>query len=272
MAPDSNDGTTSLSPSGSTATPSPDSNSSTRHASAAPSSPGANGARGSADVMEPLAALERCTDFAPGDRATLEGLAAPMTARDYPVGSVIFAQGDPSGSCYLVQSGRVQLSSPRPDGRPHTRATHGPGELVGEMTALLGRVRTSTATALEPVSAWEIPASALQAAFRGDPRLAHMMMLSVMELMVDQDAQAVRRMGLPPVQRLATILLDLQRTEGVGEGKPLSMTPAELALAAGESQTTFVMNLGRLRRAGAVETRDDHVVIMSLERLRRLAE
>jgi DNA-binding transcriptional ArsR family regulator len=50
------------------------------------------------------------------------------------------------------------------------------------------------------------------------------------------------------------------------------MTPAELALAAGESQTTFVMNLGRLRRAGAVETRDDHVVIMSLERLRRLAE
>jgi CRP/FNR family transcriptional regulator, cyclic AMP receptor protein len=236
------------------------------------SSPSANGFRGSADVMEPLAVLERCTDFAPGDRATLEGLATQMTARDYPVGSVIFVQGDPPGSCYLVQSGRVQLSSPRPDGRPHTRATLGPGTLVGEMTALLDRARTSTATALEPVSAWEIPASALQAAFRGDPRLAHTMMLSVMELIVDQDAQAVRRMGLPPVQRLATILLDRQRTEGVGEGKPLSMTPAELALAAGESQTTFVMNLGRLRRAGAVETRDDHVVIMSLERLRRLAE
>jgi len=33
-----------------------------------------------------------------------------------------------------------------------------------------------------------------------------------------------------------------------------------------------LVNLGRLRRAGAVETRNDHVVITSLERLRRLAE
>jgi len=31
------------------------------------------------------------------------------------------------------------------------------------------------------------------------------------------------------------------------------------------------MNLSRLRRAGAVETRDDRVVVTSVERLRRLA-
>ena len=222
--------------------------------------------------MEPLAVLERCTDFAVGDRATLERLAALMTADDYPDGSVIFSQGDLPGPCYLVESGRVQLSSARPDGRPHTLAALGPGMLVGRMTALLGRARTSTATTLEQVSAWEIPASALQAAFRDDPRLSHAMMLSMMELMVDQDAETVGRMGLAPVQRLATILLDRQRTERAGEGEPLSMTPAELALSAGESPTTFVMNLGRLRRAGAVDIRDGRLVVTGLERLRRLAE
>jgi hypothetical protein len=45
--------------------PFPASSSSARRSSAAPSSPSANGSPGSADVMEPLAVLERSTDFAP---------------------------------------------------------------------------------------------------------------------------------------------------------------------------------------------------------------
>jgi CRP/FNR family cyclic AMP-dependent transcriptional regulator len=222
--------------------------------------------------MEPLSALEHSTDFAAGDRSTLERLAARMVPRDYPAGSQLFAEGDPPGPCYLIQVGQVRLSSVRPDGRAQLLATLGPGMLAGEMTAMLGRPRTATATALAPVSAWEIPADALQQAFRDDPRLSHAMLLAVMELMVDQDARAVRRMGLAPVQRLATIILDQQHSERAEEGQPLSITPADLALLAGEAPTTCTMNLARLVRTGAVETRDDHLVVTSLDRLRHLAE
>jgi CRP/FNR family transcriptional regulator, cyclic AMP receptor protein len=222
--------------------------------------------------MEPHTALEHSTDFAAGDQATLARLAARMVLRDYPAGSQLFTEDDPPGPCYLIQAGQVRLHSARPDGRAQLLATLGPGMLAGEMTALLSRPRTATAITLEQVSAWEIPADALQAAFRDDVRLAHTMMLTVMELMIDQDAQAVRRMGLVPVQRLATIILDQQRSEHAQEGQPLSITPADLALLAGESHTTFTMNLARLQRTGAVETRDDHLVVTSLERLRHLAE
>jgi CRP/FNR family transcriptional regulator, cyclic AMP receptor protein len=222
--------------------------------------------------MEPRTALEHAADFAAGDQATLTRLAARMLLGDYPAGSQLFVEGDPPGPCYLIQTGQVRLTSARPDGRAQLLATLRPGMLAGEMTALLGRPRTATATTLAPTSAWQIPADALQEAFRDDPRLAYTMLLTVMELMVDQDAQAVRRMGLAPVQRLATIILEQQRSEHAQEGQPLSISPAELALLAGESQTTFTMNLARLQRTGAVETRDQHLVVTSLERLRHLAE
>jgi CRP/FNR family cyclic AMP-dependent transcriptional regulator len=222
--------------------------------------------------MGPHTALEHSADFAAGDHATLARLAARMLLGDYPTGSQLFVEGDPPGPCYLILTGQVRLTSARPDGRAQLLATLSPGMLAGEMTALLGRPRTATAITLEPVSAWGIPADALQQAFRDDVRLAHTMMLTVMELMVDQDAQAVRRMGLAPVQRLATILLDQQRNEHALEGQPLSISPAELALLAGESSTAFMMSLARLQRTGAVETRDEHLVVTSLERLRHLAD
>jgi hypothetical protein len=52
----------------------------------------------------------------------------------------------------------------------------------------------------------------------------------------------------------------------------LSLSPADLAPLAGESHTRFTMNLARLQRTGAVQTRGEHLVVISLERLRHLAE
>ena len=217
-------------------------------------------------------ALEHSSDFAAADRSTLERLAAHLVPRDFPAGSAMVSEGDPPGPCYLVESGRVRLSSARADGGSQLLATIGPGELVGEMTALLGRKRTATAIATEAVVAWEIPVEPLRAAFRDDLKLTHAMLLTVMELLVDRDVRLVRRLGLQPAQQFASILLDRQRAERVPEGEPLSITRADLEVLTGEAPTACVMNLARLQRAGAVETRGDRLVIVNLERLARLAE
>jgi CRP-like cAMP-binding protein len=140
------------------------------------------------------------------------------------------------------------------------------------MTALLDRARTATATTIEPVAAWEIPADALRAAFQDDLQLSHAMLLTVMELLVDRDVRMVRRQGLQPVQQIARALLDQQQAERVGLGEPLSITQADLQSITGESAVASVMNLARLQRAGAVETRGEHLVIVNLERLQLLAE
>src|SRR5919198_6021489 len=224
------------------------------------------------EPMDALSALEHSTDFAVANRSTLERLAAQMVPRDYPAGAVLLSEGEPPGPCYLVQSGWVRLTSARPDRRSQLLAKIGPGELVGEMTALLDRARTATATTIEPVAAWEIPADALRAAFQDDLQLSHAMLLTVMELLVDRDVRMVRRQGLQPVQQIARALLDQQQAERVGLGEPLSITQADLQSITGESAVASVMNLARLQRAGAVETRGEHLVIVNLERLQLLAE
>ena len=222
--------------------------------------------------MDALSALQHSTDFTVADRSTLERLAAQMVPGDYPAGTTILSEGDPPGPCHLVQSGWVQLSSARPDRGSQLLARIGPGELVGEMTALLNRARTATATTTEPVLAWTIPADALQAAFRDDLRLAHAMLLTVMELLVDRDVRMVRRLGLQPAQQVARVLLDHQQAERVGEGEPLSITRADLESITGEPPIACVMNLARLQRACAIETRGEYLVIVNLDRLHRLAE
>jgi CRP/FNR family transcriptional regulator, cyclic AMP receptor protein len=224
------------------------------------------------EPMDALSALERSTDLAVADRSTLERLAARMVPGDWPADTVMLSEGDPPGPCYLVQSGWVRLTSARVDRGSQLLARIGPGELVGEMTALLNRTRTATATTTEPVSAWTIPADALQAAFREDLELSHTMMLRVMELLVDRDVRMVRRLGVLPVQHIARVILDQQRAERVAVGEPLSLTRADLEAITGEPAIACVMNLARLERAGAVETRGEQLVVLDLERLHQLAE
>jgi CRP-like cAMP-binding protein len=113
---------------------------------------------------------------------------------------------------------------------------------------------------------------ALKEAFRDDLGLNHAMLLTVMELLVDRDVRAVRRLGALPAQTLASIILDVQRSEGVNEGEPLPITESDLVAMTGESRVACVMNLARLQRVGAVEMRGERLVIVDLDRLQRLAQ
>ena len=53
----------------------------------------------------------------------------------YP-GDVVFSQGDEGNWAYLIQSGRIEIVSLRPDGSEHCLAVLGPGRLFGEMALL----------------------------------------------------------------------------------------------------------------------------------------
>jgi len=62
-------------------------------------------------------------------------------------GEVIFAEGDSPSGAYLIESGRVELSSER-FGRPLVLGELGPGMLLGELAVIDGSPRSATARAL----------------------------------------------------------------------------------------------------------------------------
>src|SRR2546421_12578570 len=73
--------------------------------------------------------------------------------RRFRSGATLFHEGDNSDWIGLVVKGRVKISCFGADGRERLVAVIGPGELLGELSAIDGEPRSATATALEAMEA-----------------------------------------------------------------------------------------------------------------------
>lgn len=84
--------------------------------------------------------LKRSTYFADIEDAGVEHLAKMFEPQNFSAGQVIFSPGDAQEYFYLIQTGKVALSRPKPDKRGWTHLTHrGSGEGLGEISILLNK-------------------------------------------------------------------------------------------------------------------------------------
>jgi CRP/FNR family cyclic AMP-dependent transcriptional regulator len=83
----------------------------------------------------------------------LDHLADVSVLRAFPVGAVIFGEGDQNDRLYLLCSGKVDLEMNLPGRGPQRIQTLGPGDMLG-WSALLGQGQmTATARAVEETQA-----------------------------------------------------------------------------------------------------------------------
>ena len=80
----------------------------------------------------------------------------PLKKQTFMTGHVLFRQGDPAQSCYLISSGELQLSRADSNGNERNFAKVGKGEIVGEMSMIGNTPRTATATVSEDLEVAEI--------------------------------------------------------------------------------------------------------------------
>jgi len=66
----------------------------------------------------------------------------------YP-GDLVFSEGDEAGWAYLVQSGKIEIFTIKPDGSEYTLALLSPGRLFGEMALIDELPRMASARAIE---------------------------------------------------------------------------------------------------------------------------
>jgi predicted MFS family arabinose efflux permease len=83
--------------------------------------------------------LAATTIFAPLTQAARESLARSLREQELPVGTTVFAQGDPGDDFYLIAEGEVDVDI---DGKPVRRL--GPGDYFGEIALLRDVARTAT--------------------------------------------------------------------------------------------------------------------------------
>lgn len=220
--------------------------------------------------------MEPAPDFlsflAPEDRAALEGVAM---RREYPRGAIILHRGDDSASVFLLIEGRVKIASPSADAREALLAFRGPGDLVGELSAIDGRPRSADVTALEPVVALALAGSHFQRLIQARPGIG-MALLRVIAYRLRQADADLAALGAHDVLgRVVRRLLELSERYGAdcadGVAITLPLTQEELAGWTGASREAVSKALNTLRGLGWVETRRRELLVTDLGALRTYA-
>ncbi|SDG06297.1 cAMP-binding domain of CRP or a regulatory subunit of cAMP-dependent protein kinases [Lentzea fradiae] len=200
------------------------------------------------------------------DRSALEAAATRVL---FQPGSVICHQGDNSRNVLLVSHGRVKVSRFALTGEETVLAVRGPGEIIGELSAIDGRRRSATLTALDPVHGLLIHALALKRLCRNHPGISWAMLRVVVSRHRATGEQQDLRTG-PSLVRVGAVLLDLAHRGADDLIATVPLSQRELAGIAGISRETLTRALKKLRQKGIIVTSRTSIEILREDELRSL--
>ena len=159
---------------------------------------------------------------------------------------------------FALRAGRVKVSG-AVAGRELLLAFRGPGELVGELSAIDELPRSATVVALEPVEALVVSHEVFRRCLGEHPQAALALLRTLSARLRDADAKRIQLGGHSSLGRVALCLLEL--CDRFGELGPdgieiqLPITQEELAGWAGASLESTGRALATMRRLGWIETR-----------------
>ena len=213
----------------------------------------------------------------PADRAAL---VEAGTARHYRKGEPLFIAGDAGGFVVLITAGRVKVTAPAPTGAEAVLSLRGPGDLVGELSALADAPdeRVATVVALEPVVCRVVRSGDFRAIVAAHPAMALGLLRMMAARLNEADRRIVEFGAYDTVRRLARLLADM--ADATGSGRPrvgpgdqvrvlrTGLTQDDLAGMVGASRESVARGLATLRSLGLVSTGRGRVDVRDLPGLR----
>jgi CRP/FNR family transcriptional regulator, cyclic AMP receptor protein len=109
----------------------------------------------------------------------VDSLARKVDTVTWEAGTLVFSEGDPGDSCYVIHSGQVKLVRRLADGQPIALALVGLGGIVGELALFAGGRRSATMQAIEQTEAVAISREDLMGILRGNADAAVSMAVHV---------------------------------------------------------------------------------------------
>ena len=218
-----------------------------------------------AAAREKTALLSRLTIFEGLEPDELEQVAALAVPRSYAAGEVIFREGDPAETCFVVRSGSVRITRTHPSGRRITLAELRPGDMFGELSMLDGAGRSATVEALEETTAVALLARDVRRLLIHHPDMAVKMLARLASRLRHANEQVARQSFQPVAGRVASALLSqvsARQRDGAGaENVVVEATQSDIAQLAGTSRESASRFLADLERAGVVTTGRGKVVV-----------
>ncbi|GLW54838.1 hypothetical protein Kpho01_28490 [Kitasatospora phosalacinea] len=190
--------------------------------------------------------------------------------RIFPRGTRLLRQGESSESVIALVEGQVRVTRIGEAGDELVLMLRGPGEVLGEMGALAGRLRSASVTAAQRCVGVVLPAHA----FRGyvdRHELRDVIYRLTVERLHRQERLQVGLRNPSPVVRIAIVLgmlaEELGRTEGPAVALDLGVARVELAAMARMGRSSAVAALSSLQEAGIVSSGRRRLVVTDPARL-----
>ena len=196
--------------------------------------------------------------------------------RRWSVGEVLFREGDAAGSAIVILSGLVKIHKRGRDGDELILSLCGPGDLLGEVTAVQGPTRSADAVALEHVEAATVAVADLRALLARYPRLTLVLLDLALRRLRLADQRRLEFASAESLPRVTSRLLELAERFGVaGQDGTLEVampiSQEELASWAAASRESTARALRTLRDLGLIETHRKRMVVLDADGLRQHA-
>lgn len=207
-------------------------------------------------------------------RPAISELAAKVIERKYPKGHFLFYESDPPSHVFALQEGVVILAEVDERDHSHPVLTFGTGDIFGVATTVLNIQRSASACALVDAKALLIPKNVFTDLYARFAPLAYKI-ASELALMLCRSERTTSSLTLNTVtSRIARLLLESSDVNlAEGRGPPYGeLSHHDFALLLGTTRETVTRALGRLTREGIIVLREQQMVVMDSEKLRRLAE
>ncbi|HVE63263.1 MAG TPA: Crp/Fnr family transcriptional regulator [Mycobacteriales bacterium] len=202
-------------------------------------------------------------------------LGPSSTSRHFRTGAALFHAGDPSDWVVLVVAGRVKIVEHTADGREVLLAVRGPGQLIGELSAIDGEPRSASAIAMDDVEVLLVDASGFHSYLESHPSAAVALLRLLTVRLRDADRKRVEYSSHDVLGRVALRLLELAEEYGEADGTgvriTLPLSQDELASYTASSREAVAKALRTLRDRKVITTDRRAFTVIDIEGLRARA-
>lgn len=205
-------------------------------------------------------------ELAEADRARL----FERYGRTYEAGAVVYAEGEPADTCFLVEQGRVRLAK-EIRGAERSLTVLRSGDLFGEEALLPGTSRQATAAALSELTVLALGRDTLGTLLSDNPGVALRLLRQLVRRLQHAEEQLENAMLSDHASRIVNSLVRLASAEpATARGHTLRISPLELASRAGLDIDAAKRAVQQLRDGGYLKIVDEQLLIPDLGALRQL--
>lgn len=191
-------------------------------------------------------------------------------------GEVVFTEGEPGDTLFIITSGKVKIGRRTADGRESLVTLMGPSDMFGELAIFDPGPRTSTVTALTDLEAVTMDRNALRSWIADEPGIAEQLFRVLARRLRRTNDNLSDLIFTDVPGRVAKQLLLLVQRFGTREGNSLrvdhELTQEEIAQLVGSSRETVNKALADFAQRGWIRVQGKSILIDNAELLARRAK